>query len=80
MIATLSRSEIRDSTRPGIRVWLGTFDSAEEAVMAYDEAAHSMRGSLDVLNFPIEMVKVSLKKIKYGFEEGCSPGTPPKSD
>ncbi|GJU62138.1 ethylene-responsive transcription factor 1B-like protein [Tanacetum coccineum] len=66
-------AEIRDSTRHGIRVWLGTFDSAEEAAMAYDEAAYSMRGSLAVLNFPVEMVKESLKKMKYGFEEGCSP-------
>nr|GEV17857.1 retrotransposon protein, putative, Ty1-copia subclass [Tanacetum cinerariifolium] len=66
-------SEIRDSTRHGIRVWLGTFDSAEDAAMAYDEAAYSMRGSLAVLNFPVEMVKESLKKMKYGFEEGCSP-------
>ncbi|GKF94572.1 ethylene-responsive transcription factor 1B-like protein, partial [Tanacetum coccineum] len=65
--------EIRDSTRHGVRVWLGTFDSAEEAAMAYDEVVYSMRGSLAVLNFPVKMVKESLKKMKYGFEEGCSP-------
>nr|GEX94710.1 hypothetical protein [Tanacetum cinerariifolium] len=59
--------------RHGIKVWLGTFDSAEEVVMAYDEAAYSMRGSLDILNFPVEMVKESVKKMKYGFEVGCSP-------
>ncbi|GKG35658.1 hypothetical protein Tco_0440812, partial [Tanacetum coccineum] len=41
--------------------------------MAYDEVAYSMRGSLAVLNFPGKMVKESLKKMKYGFEEGCSP-------
>nr|GEY44432.1 hypothetical protein [Tanacetum cinerariifolium] len=40
--------------------------------MTYDEAVYSMRGSLAVLNFPVEMVKESLKKMKYGFEEGCS--------
>ncbi|KAM0071377.1 putative transcription factor AP2-EREBP family [Helianthus debilis subsp. tardiflorus] len=66
-------AEIRDSTRHGVRVWLGTFDSAEEAAMAYDEAAYAMRGSLAVLNFPVERVKESLKKMKYGFKEGCSP-------
>ncbi|GJY76164.1 ethylene-responsive transcription factor 1B-like protein [Tanacetum coccineum] len=66
-------AEIRDSTRNGIRVWLGTFDSAEAAAMAYDQAAFSTRGTLAVLNFPVERVKESLIDMKYGFEEGCSP-------
>nr|XP_043636370.1 ethylene-response factor C3-like [Erigeron canadensis] len=66
-------AEIRDSTRNGIRVWLGTFDSAEAAAMAYDQAAFSTRGELAVLNFPVERVEESLKQMKYGFEEGCSP-------
>ncbi|KAI3749525.1 hypothetical protein L2E82_20139 [Cichorium intybus] len=66
-------AEIRDSTRNGIRVWLGTFDTAEAAAMAYDQAAFSTRGSLAVLNFPVERVCESLKEMKYGFEEGCSP-------
>ncbi|KAK9057381.1 hypothetical protein SSX86_022216 [Deinandra increscens subsp. villosa] len=66
-------AEIRDSTRHGIRVWLGTFDSAEAAAMAYDQAAFSMRGTAAVLNNPVERVKESLEEMKYGFEEGCSP-------
>ncbi|KAI7734446.1 hypothetical protein M8C21_016766 [Ambrosia artemisiifolia] len=66
-------AEIRDSTRRGIRVWLGTFDSAEAAAMAYDQAAFAMRGTAAVLNFPVESVKESLEEMKYGFEEGCSP-------
>ncbi|GJR09038.1 ethylene-responsive transcription factor 1B-like protein [Tanacetum coccineum] len=67
-------AEIRDSTRSGIRVWLGTFESAEEAALIYDQAAFSMRGSLAQLNFPIEIVKESLKGKDYCFsKDGSSP-------
>ncbi|KAK7393407.1 hypothetical protein VNO78_21962 [Psophocarpus tetragonolobus] len=66
-------AEIRDTTRNGTRVWLGTFDTAEAAALAYDQAAFSMRGHNAVLNFPVKTVKESLQEIQYSCCNGSSP-------
>jgi len=68
-------AEIRDSTRNGARVWLGTFDSAEAAALAYDQAAFAMRGAAAVLNFPVERVRQSLEGM--GMLEACGGGGSP---
>ncbi|KAL0013460.1 hypothetical protein SO802_000529 [Lithocarpus litseifolius] len=59
-------AEIREPNR-GEKLWLGSFDTADNAASAYDEAARAIYGASARLNFP-ESVSIASGPTPAGFE------------
>ncbi|GMJ16144.1 hypothetical protein HRI_005283600 [Hibiscus trionum] len=70
-------AEIRGPERNGARIWLGTYNTPEDAALAYDRAAFKMRGAKAKLNFPHLISSNTSDPIRVGTRRR-SPESKPK--
>ncbi|KAG9145158.1 hypothetical protein Leryth_008949 [Lithospermum erythrorhizon] len=73
-------AEIRDPFKR-VRLWLGTYETAEEAAMKYDQAAIQLRGPDALTNFHTRRIEVAATNSGYnsGEESNSNQLTSPKS-
>ncbi|XP_062076195.1 ethylene-responsive transcription factor 13-like [Humulus lupulus] len=57
-------AEIRDPKKKGKRIWLGTYETPEDAALAYDREAFKIRGAKAKLNFPHLIGSVTWEPIR----------------
>ncbi|RAL39312.1 hypothetical protein DM860_002845 [Cuscuta australis] len=62
-------AEIRDPTRR-VRVWLGTYDTAEEATTVYDNASIKLRGPDALTNYGVPPAKQGNDASVSGYDSG----------
>ncbi|XP_039158869.1 ethylene-responsive transcription factor 13-like [Eucalyptus grandis] len=73
-------AEMRDPKKKGARIWLGTYETPQDAALAYDRAAFKMRGSKAKLNFPHLIGSSDYEPIRVSTKRRSAEPSSPSSD